>query len=68
MDNKKVKSDFTLVYLQTATRIPGMGETVTTLDATKGYTLLQDAHGLRVVKGDGIALIPWANVKMALIK
>lgn len=63
-----------LAYLQTATRIDGIGGGITTLNsgARPGVHNCQKIevsdNGL-LVTGDGItSLIPWANVKVATLK
>lgn len=62
------KSAITLAYLQAGVTIPGVGLTITTLEQGKGYTLTKSPEGIIFTKGNIEALIPWTNVKVAVIK
>jgi hypothetical protein len=69
--NNKVE----IVYLQTATTIPGIFSTQTTLDArgsrqskTQGIRMSMSVHGLVVSKDNIMGVIPYANVKVMVLK
>lgn len=72
--SKRTLQEASLAYLQTPSKIDGIGGGITTLNVgaagTKNCTkLIITLNGLVATSKDGVdSLIPWANVKVCTLK
>lgn len=63
-------TEFATLYLQTSTTVHGVCNADTTIDAMKqsGIVMRASENGIVVSRNGVSALLPWANIKAAVIK